>query len=124
MAERLVNSANLWRSGAVLAAIGISAAAFGSHVLKSKPGITPARVSSWVMAANYMTFNGIALLAISQHNRFATHKFAGPAIFGGTILFSSPILGMAALGEGFRILWPVTPLGGILMVAGYIALAL
>ena len=72
MAEPLINSANLWRSGAVLgehtkytrkdtnrsprrpAAVGISAAAFGAHALKGRPGMTPERVASWVTAANYM----------------------------------------------------------------------
>ncbi|KAF9651894.1 DUF423-domain-containing protein [Thelephora ganbajun] len=118
MTESLVNSANIWRSGAVLVAIGISAAAFGAHSLKGRPGMTPERVASWVTAANYMTFNGIALLAISQHHRFATHKFAGPAIFGGAIMFSGSILAFAALQEKVRFLGPITPLGGVFMVAG------
>lgn len=37
------------------ATIGISAAAFGAHILKSK-GIPPERVASWLMAANYMVW--------------------------------------------------------------------
>lgn len=36
------------------AAVGISAAAFGAHALKGRPGMTPERVDSWVRAANYM----------------------------------------------------------------------
>ncbi|KAF9787185.1 hypothetical protein BJ322DRAFT_1053976 [Thelephora terrestris] len=124
MVEPLVNSTNLWRSGAVLVAVGISAAAFGAHALKSRPGMTPERVASWVRGANYMTFNGIALLAVSQHKRFATHKFAGPAILGGAILFSGSILALSAFREKVRFLGPITPLGGVFMVAGYVALAL
>lgn len=52
-----------------------------------------------ILARTTQTFNGIALLAISQHRKFATHRFAGPAICGGAILFSGPILAMATLRE-------------------------
>lgn len=36
-------------------------------------------------------FNGIALLVISQHPRFGVHKFAGPAVGIGAVLFSGSI---------------------------------
>jgi len=35
--------------------------------------------------------NGIALMAISLHPRFSVHRFAGPAIGLGTLVFSGSI---------------------------------
>lgn len=85
--------------------------------------------------------NGVALLAISQHPRFAAHRFAGPAIAAGTTLFSLSIValtldrntcvtwGIILPGMQsnrpvcrFKFLGPVTPLGGMMMIAGYVLL--
>jgi len=111
----------LWRSGALLTATGMIAGAFGSHGLKSR--LTPDQLSAWGTAANYAIFNGIALLAISLHPRFAAHRFAGPAIAAGGLVFSSTIFALTLSRDRFRFLGPITPLGGSFMIAGYIALA-
>ena len=37
-------------------------------------------------------FNGLALLLVSLHPRYAVHKFAGPAIAAGSMLFSGSIV--------------------------------
>ncbi|KAG8856483.1 hypothetical protein FRB91_000764 [Serendipita sp. 411] len=112
----------VWRSGAILAATGIIAGAFGSHGLKSR--LTSEALDSWKIASNYSIFNGIALLAISMHPRFGKHAFAAPAIFLGSTIFSGSIALLVLNRERFRFLGPITPLGGTIMIAGYIALAL
>lgn len=45
-------------------ASGITAGAFGAHALAPRLGD---KAPTWAMAAQYACFNGVALLAISQH---------------------------------------------------------
>ncbi|KZP31229.1 DUF423-domain-containing protein [Athelia psychrophila] len=113
----------LWRTGAILAAVGMMTGAYGAHGLKKREGITPESVSAFQTAAHYAVFNGLALLAVSLHPRFAYHKFAGPAIALGGLVFSSTIMGLALARDTFKFFGPVTPIGGTIMMAGYLALA-
>ncbi|KAJ9113524.1 hypothetical protein QFC20_001875 [Naganishia adeliensis] len=121
-----VTAAGLWKAGASLTAVGITTSAFGAHYLKGKfPQLTPQSVQNWSTAGSYLIYNGIALLAISQHPRFGRHKYAGPLIITGTTLFSFSIFGLVLARERWgKILGPTTPIGGTLMIAGYIALLL
>lgn len=64
-------------------------------------------------------------MIVSLHPRFSQHRFAGPAILAGSVAFSGSIFALVMGGkERFRFLGPVTPLGGLAMIAGYISLAL
>jgi uncharacterized membrane protein YgdD (TMEM256/DUF423 family) len=45
-------------------------------------------------------YNGLALLLVSMHPRFATHRFAGPAIALGGLAFSGSIMGLVLAGDG------------------------
>ncbi|KAI0322319.1 hypothetical protein OF83DRAFT_1094684 [Amylostereum chailletii] len=112
----------LWRAGALFVATGMIAGAFGSHGLKGRPGITADRVSSWMTAAHYAVFNGLGLLLVSSHPRFALHRFAGPAIAAGGFLFSTSIMALVLNRDRFKALGPITPFGGAIMIAGYLSL--
>ncbi|OCH96204.1 DUF423-domain-containing protein [Obba rivulosa] len=114
----------LWRSGALIAAVGIIAGAFGAHGLQRRKGITPDQIHAWETASHYAVFNGLALLIASLHPRFAFHRFAGPAIAAGGIIFSGSIMALVLNRDRFRWMGPVTPMGGSIMIAGYLALAL
>ncbi|KAI0652190.1 hypothetical protein C8Q79DRAFT_936529 [Trametes meyenii] len=114
----------LWRTGALLAAAGIIAGAFGSHGLRKREDITPEKLHAWQTASSYAIYNGLGLLLVSLHPRFAVHRFAGPAIAVGSILFSGSIVTLILAKDRFRWLGPVTPIGGSILIAGYIALAL
>ncbi|EPQ60730.1 hypothetical protein GLOTRDRAFT_97790 [Gloeophyllum trabeum ATCC 11539] len=106
-----------------MAAAGVMAGAFGAHGLRRRPGITAENIHAWETAAHYSIFNGLALLLVSLHPRFSTHKFAGPAIAVGSLVFSGSIVTLVLNRDRFRWLGPVTPMGGALMIAGYAALA-
>ncbi|KAI3622095.1 duf423 domain-containing protein [Moniliophthora roreri] len=111
-------SSLLWRTGAAFA-----------HGLKKHEGITPDQVRSWETAAHYavggmlwgqgLVFNGLGLLAISLHPRFAVHRFAGPAIALGGAVFSTTIFALVLNRDRFKFLGPITPLGGLVMISGY-----
>lgn len=112
----------LWKAGAISMAVGMIAGAFGSHGLRSR--MASEQLESWKIASNYSIFNGLALLVISSHPRFSRHVYAGPAILFGSIVFSTSIMALVLNRERFRFLGPITPVGGTLMISGYIALAL
>ncbi|KAK7694887.1 hypothetical protein QCA50_002075 [Cerrena zonata] len=108
----------LWRSGAILAALGMAAGAFGSHGLRKRPGMTPDTIHAWETASHYAIFNGLALLLVSLHPRFAAHRFAGPAIGLGGAIFSASIMTLVLARDRFRWMGPITPIGGSIMIAG------
>ncbi|KAJ6610099.1 hypothetical protein B0H10DRAFT_2062123 [Mycena sp. CBHHK59/15] len=118
------NPTLLWRAGSLYASVGILAGAFGAHGLKARGGISPESLASFQTASHYTIFNGLALLLISLHPRFSVHRFAGPAIAAGTLLFSGSIFALVLNRDRFRFMGPVTPLGGLMMIAGYASMAL
>ncbi|KAM0747443.1 DUF423-domain-containing protein [Meredithblackwellia eburnea MCA 4105] len=114
-------SSLLWKAGASLCLTGIGCGAFGAHLLGPRLGD---KISVWSTGAQYLMFNGAALLAISQHPVYS-RKLGGKLILAGTLCFSGSIFALLLLGkERVRFLGPVTPLGGVLMLAGYTTLLL
>jgi uncharacterized membrane protein YgdD (TMEM256/DUF423 family) len=65
-------------------------------------------------------YNGLGLMLVSMHPRFSQHRFAGPAIAIGGLVFSSSIVALVLNRDKFKFLGPVTPLGGLTMIAGYV----
>ncbi|BFZ61819.1 hypothetical protein YB2330_002895 [Saitoella coloradoensis] len=120
-------SASFTKIGALYGAAGVMLGAFGAHGLQTRT--TEAKlIKNWETASHYLLAHGIALVAISAHPRF-TRSYAPPLIALGTAMFSGSIYGlvMARLrgveGAG-KVLGPVTPLGGTLIIAGWVSLLL
>ncbi|KAG8219892.1 hypothetical protein J3R82DRAFT_886, partial [Butyriboletus roseoflavus] len=113
-------SSFLWRSGAILTFTGMLTGAFGAHGLKHRAGITADDLFVWGRASTYAIANGLGLMLVSMHPRFSTHRFAGPAILTGGVLFSGSIMALSSetVCILFRLLGPITPLGGLIMMAG------
>ncbi|KAF9532026.1 hypothetical protein CPB83DRAFT_881155 [Crepidotus variabilis] len=110
----------LWKSGAAFIATGMMLGSFGTHALKTFPGITTDNMHAWETASRYAVFNGLGLMLVSMHPRFEVHRFAGKAILGGAAVFSASIY-TVVLGRGkLNFLGPITPLGGIVMIAGFL----
>ncbi|KAF9015246.1 hypothetical protein BDQ17DRAFT_1294906 [Cyathus striatus] len=118
----LVNPSLLWKTGAIFASVGIIAGAFGAHGLRKRSGMTADKIHAWETASSYAVYNGLALLLVSLHPRFGTHRLAGPAIAVGGFVFSSSIMTLVLAGERWKFLGPVTPVGGMAMIAGYVSL--
>ncbi|KAI6162275.1 DUF423-domain-containing protein [Pisolithus thermaeus] len=121
----------LWRSGALLVTTGMIAGAIGAHTLQRRPGITADNLHAWRTAADYAVCgfpdlsiaNGLGLLLVSMHPRFSTHRFAGYAILGGSVVFSGSIMALVLHANSLtpsrmKFLGPITPLGGMIMIAG------
>lgn len=126
----MLSSIGLWKLGAAFTASGITAGAFGAHALSKRLGDKGGQ--TWGTAAHYLIANGVALLAISQHPKFGNAsnttrglpKYAGALIGTGAVLFSGSIFLLLLDRARFRFLGPVTPLGGLCMITGYVALLL
>ncbi|POY73731.1 hypothetical protein BMF94_3269 [Rhodotorula taiwanensis] len=111
-----------WKAGALLTSSGIMAGAFGAHALAPRLGD---KAATWGMASQYAILNGIGLLAISQHPVYSK-RLATPLIIAGTTLFSGSIFALLLyrekMGALTKIVGPSTPVGGVLMIAGYLSL--
>ena len=110
---------------------GIHAWETASHYIVCRQTIL---LSAFVMANCSQIYNGLALLLISLHPRFSAKKLAGPAIAIGGAVFSVSIMAMVLsrdwcclllrnqttyrYPQRARVLGPVTPVGGSVMIAG------
>lgn len=99
--------------GAVLAAIGILAGAFGAHGLRTM--LDERALGWWQTAVQYQMWNAIGLVALGTVPRRL--GLAGVLIAGGVLVFSGSLYVMAV--SGARWLGAVTPVGGLLMMAGW-----
>ncbi|KJA29136.1 hypothetical protein HYPSUDRAFT_127862 [Hypholoma sublateritium FD-334 SS-4] len=102
----------------IVVSTGMITGAFGAHGLRQRAGTTPDNIHAWETASSYAVYNGLAMLLLSLHPRFSAHRFAGPAIIGGGLVFSGSIWCLVLAHERLRMLGPATPLGGMVMIAG------
>lgn len=114
-------------TGAVLIVIAIVLGAFGAHALKDV--LLPNELVSFETGVRYQMYHGLALLVIGLNvNAFGfSLKWVFNLILIGVILFSGSIYGLSLdelLGMKFSFLGPITPLGGMLMIIGWIILIL
>jgi uncharacterized membrane protein YgdD (TMEM256/DUF423 family) len=116
---------NALLTGAILGALGVVVGAFGAHALKAT--LAPEKLAIFEVGVRYHLIHALALLAVGLAQRSdggggGALRAAGPLLAGGVLLFSGSLYGLALGGPAW--LGPVTPLGGALLIAGWIALAL
>src|SRR3954468_12757521 len=105
-------------AGALLAASGVALGAFGAHGLKNV--LSSEALGWWQTGVQYQMWHAIGLVALGAAPAARTR---GPAwmLAAGTLIFSGSLYAMA-LSEA-RWLGAITPLGGVLMIAGWAWLA-
>ena len=114
-------------AGALFLALGATCGALGAHALEVV--MTPERLDSWGTASLYLLVMGAGLTGASQSASQRRAQFALDAVWVGTVLFSCSIMALVTLatlevGAGWRaVLGPVTPLGGVLMIGGWVGWA-
>lgn len=102
--------------------VGVGAGAFGAHGLKRV--LSADMLAAWQTAVTYHLIHGLAILAISiavPRMASSTMPLAGWMMFAGIVLFSGSLYALALTGQ--RWLGPVTPLGGVAFMAGWLMLA-
>ncbi len=122
------------RAAAVCGLLAISMGAFGAHGLEerfaalgaSSGGLTAERLkANFNTGAQYHMYCALALLAVgilAQFGRGGTAlQAAGWLFLLGSLIFSGSLYVLAV--TGLRWLGAITPIGGVLMIAGWVALA-
>lgn len=113
---------------AILGAIGVALGALGAHALK--PLLASTQLESFNTAVRYHLLHSLFLaivyaINISHPNKYLklafNFSFWGILIFSGSIYLLSLRFLMEL--EFLRFLGPITPIGGILLILGWISLA-
>lgn len=112
--------------GALIGALSVIMGAFGAHKLKEL--LAPEVLSSYQTGVTYQFYHAFGLLAVGiLYKRYQNNwmEWAGRLFILGIILFSGSLYLLTALQatrqvglEGFGIL---TPIGGLLMVGGWLS---
>lgn len=118
---------NILLLACVLAAITIAIGAFGAHGLKQIA--SPAAVSSFETGVRYQMYHVLALLALSMIPGISSRSKTWVCYFFlfGILFFSGSIYLLAlkeALPFSVAFLGPITPIGGLLLIAGWSRLAM
>lgn len=105
--------------------IGIVLGAFGAHGLKES--VTPERLQTFEVGVKYQFYQGLGLLVLGLNaDKFGfSLKPVWILLFIGTLLFSVSIYFLSVqdiLGVELKFLGPVTPIGGLLMIIGWVIL--
>ena len=110
-------------SGAALALLAVAAGAFGAHALRER--LTPDLLAVFETGARYHMYHALALIGVA----WATTRWpvglvtlAGWLFVVGIVVFSGSLYLLALTGA--RWLGAITPLGGLALLAGWVALAL
>lgn len=108
--------------GALLAFLAVAIGAFSTHALRAR--ITPEDLELMRLGSRYQMFHALALLWTSMAARWwpsRTLERAGWAFAVGTVIFSGSLYAIAL--TGVRWLGAITPVGGLALLAGWLALA-
>jgi uncharacterized membrane protein YgdD (TMEM256/DUF423 family) len=100
----------------LLGAIAIALGAFGAHGLKERLALIPEAGGWWETATFYLLTHAVAVGAIAVRSVWPSRLWAaGALIFAGTLY-------AMALGAP-RWFGAITPIGGSLLIAGWLLLA-
>lgn len=116
-------------AGAVCAAIAVALGAFGAHGLKNYTDA--ATIEIWNKGVTYQFYHSLALLAagiLFTTFPYSATKWASYLFIAGIILFSGSLYLITALKINapdsglMKVIGPITPLGGLSFMAGWICL--
>jgi len=110
----------------VFGMLAVILGAFGAHALKSL--LVPADLQVWKTAVEYQFYHTLALLFLSTFSRSRSRLINLASWFFtlGVILFSGSLYLLAAKDllnmNQFSYIGPVTPIGGLFFILGWISL--
>ena len=116
-----------YSTASVFCGLAVILGAFGAHLLKEK--LTPELLASFETGVRYQFYHGLALLAVAILSKDVKNNFlpwAGMSFIAGVIFFSGSLYIISThelIGlTNYKWLGPVTPLGGLCFIAGWIFL--
>jgi uncharacterized membrane protein YgdD (TMEM256/DUF423 family) len=101
--------------GALLLAVGVVLGAFTTHALKARLGTT--ELGWWETGVQYHMWTAVGLVALSAR---AGMRAPALVITAGALFFSGSLYVMALTGWKSLPVVAATPLGGLLMIAGWL----
>lgn len=111
--------------GALYGGLAVIFGAFGAHALKKR--MSEDLLKSFETGVKYQMYHAIVLLILPQLLTFESvlEQSIGWCFIVGIVLFSFSIYGLCLTsmsGNKWTFLGPITPLGGLLLVSGWMAL--
>jgi len=109
-------------AAAAVGFLGVALGAFGAHALKDR--LAPEELARFETAVRYQMYHAFALVAVSLLSRaWPELNFApaGWAFLAGVVVFSGTLYLIDL--TGIRMFGAVTPVGGVLLLAGWFLLA-
>lgn len=107
------------RVSALLGAVGVALGAFGAHGLKGVLSAVPNGMENWKTAVFYHLLHAVVMLVVALRGGM---ERAWWLLLVGVLAFSGSLYLMVPL--GWKWLGPVTPVGGVLLIAGWVTVAL
>jgi uncharacterized membrane protein YgdD (TMEM256/DUF423 family) len=103
----------------LLGFLGVALGALGAHALKETLA-AHGMLETWRTAVLYQLLHSVALLALAGWREATTKTIRSAAwcFIAGVVLFSGSLYWLA-FGGPINLLWPVTPLGGLSLLAGW-----
>ena len=118
---------NILIKGAILGMLAVLGGAFGAHALKEV--LTPEHLVSYQTGIRYQLIHAVVLLFLFLLTLKFTNKqfkIAANLIFWGVILFSGSIYILTLRNiiglEVLKFAGPITPIGGLLIISGWVML--
>jgi len=108
----------------ILGALAIILGAFGAHALKEKLGVDA--LKSFETGVRYQMYHVIVLLFINTYTGFSTKtkNTISLLFFIGILFFSGSLYTITAGGINPKLIWFVTPLGGLLFIIGWVLMSI
>lgn len=111
-------------AGSLLGAAAVAVGAFGAHGLADVLAAA-GHADTWETGARYAMYHALALVAVGLRAsaRRATTMLtaAGWSFLAGTLIFSGCLAALSL--TGIRVLGAVVPIGGMLLIVGWLCLA-
>jgi len=105
---------------AMIGALTIILGAFGTHALAEKLSVDS--LKSFETAVQYQMYHVLALLFVNTYKSFSDNikKYISILFLFGILFFSGSIYLITIGGITAKSIWFITPLGGLLFIAGWI----
>ena len=114
-----MKTTNTLRISAIMGFLAVALGAFGAHGLKTTLDAN-GQLATWEKAAHYHLVHALALVGLALAGRLRIWPWR--LWFFGTTIFSGSLYILAL--TNVKWLGSVTPVGGVLLLAGWLGLAL
>jgi uncharacterized membrane protein YgdD (TMEM256/DUF423 family) len=109
------------RLGAVFGFLGVALGAFGAHGLRER--LAPNMFDAYRTGVLYHLLHAVALVAVGVGaEKLARPRAVGTLFAAGIVIFSGSLYAYSVTGTGA--FGAVAPIGGLLLMAGWVTLAM